>query len=235
MNFPAKDNLNLVIFHCVCTRVFLFPPSLYISYPSVKHYLPFSFSCAFFYLCLHIFWPCYITSLIIFSFLFSVSLRCCKWVASFTPIYDYIPTWYHEFYLQHAVLCFFCFILSISYQNLFILYLLFFFFFPRFFLLSVVFFFFFNFCGHRKSLCFPFHQKNFQYTLCPWTLLCWAIYLFTQLYPREFDFQKGFFLFPLTKTHSTTLSLLFNLFYSSSGPSLCGCDRKFPKHFSTCF
>lgn len=33
------------------------------SFPSVKHYLPFSFS--FFYLCLHIFWPRYITFFIV--------------------------------------------------------------------------------------------------------------------------------------------------------------------------
>lgn len=75
----------------MCLRIILHP----------KLRLPISvtlftfFLFASFYLCLHIFWPGYITSLIAppFFSLWRVGVR----DMARSPIYGYIPTWYHEF------------------------------------------------------------------------------------------------------------------------------------------
>lgn len=74
-----KDNLNLVIFHCVHLRIvlFIFRPHT----PWIKYYIPWNiiylfpplslfFSyIIFFYLCLHIYSPCYVMFLMVY-FLF---------------------------------------------------------------------------------------------------------------------------------------------------------------------
>lgn len=71
-----------------------------------------------FYLCLHIFWSRYITSLIVFS-LFYFTAVCKRWffvVVSYLWLYSNMVSW---IYLQHAVLSFVS-LVSISYHNLFI-------------------------------------------------------------------------------------------------------------------
>lgn len=86
----GKDNLNLVIFHCVCSRIiFLF----------FQRFVGFFF----------IFIPIRITLFTFFLFvllfmfahflasLHNVLHRCDELGRPSSSIYDYIPTWYHEF------------------------------------------------------------------------------------------------------------------------------------------
>lgn len=79
-NERRKDNLNLVIFHCVHLRIIFFTfifnliPLWKVLYSLRKYYLPFSSSFFFriyfiFYLCLHIYSPCYVMFLMLY-FLF---------------------------------------------------------------------------------------------------------------------------------------------------------------------
>lgn len=123
------------------------------------HFVPiritlFTFFLFVFYLCLHIFWPGYIT---FFIALFTLSLL---WVYScphffYLWLYSNMVSW---IYLQHAVLfflfcLFFLFLLSISYHNLFCFHHAF----------SDVFLL--NFFGHTKI--FLFSSQNCQHTYMP--------------------------------------------------------------------
>lgn len=90
-----SSNISL----CVHENYFFFSPSLSPS-PSIPiRRTLFTFFLFVFYLCLHIFWPGYITSLIVLLFFSLLHLCCCfiKLDRENCPIYDYIPTWYHEF------------------------------------------------------------------------------------------------------------------------------------------
>lgn len=129
----------------------------------------FLFVC-FFYLCLHIFWPCYITSLIVFSLF--ISLLCVNAVfSSSSPIYDYIPTWYHEFIYNMQYFLSFC-----LYRFLIIIFFIFFpFAFPRF---SVLFY-----PQEIFSLFFCLNNKS-RNTLSSRTGRFFSFY--TAVYPREF-------------------------------------------------
>lgn len=144
-----KDNLNLVIFHCVCTRIIsLFSP----------FFKPIRITLFTFFLFVFLFMFAHFL-----AWLHNVSHRNVYITAlrfSYLWLYSNMVSW---IYLQHAVLfppffarLFFLFFISISYHNLFFS----FFFFTA--LCSVVFFTEFFFFGHTKNLFSSF--LNFQDT-----------------------------------------------------------------------
>lgn len=99
---------------CVHEREFFSPAAPRTAHPDNIIYLfPFR---VLFYLCLHIFWSRYITSLIVFSLFYftAVCKRCFFVVVSYLWLYSNMVSW---IYLQHAVLSFHS-LVSISYHNL---------------------------------------------------------------------------------------------------------------------